>query len=325
MNKELLNVGVDIGGTNTALGILDLDNNSLFEESFLTKADEGIISFIDNLSDRISRAYKNFDNKYQIQGIGVAAPGANYSSGTIESSANLKWELINFIDLMAPHFHVPITLINDANAAALGEKLSGTARGMKNFIVITLGTGLGTGIIIDDELLVGENGFAGEFGHVIIESEGRECNCGRSGCLETYVSANGLRRTVSEFLGKYNDQSELRALSYDQITAKLIADLAIKKDPIALKAFDFTGEILGKALANLVSCFDPKLIVLSGGFVQSEELLLVPTQRSFEKNLLNIYKDKVKIVKSNLPNGRAAILGSISYLKKVLNNSVVEN
>jgi glucokinase len=325
MNKGNITIGIDIGGTNTALGVVDYNNNSLFEESFLTRADEGVHAFLKRLTDKINQAYSKFEKTHLLEGIGVAAPSANYLTGIIESSANLKWGEVNFIEMMTRHFHVPIKLINDANAAALGEQLIGCAEGINNFIVITLGTGLGTGIVANGHLFYGENGFAGELGHTIIEKEGRQCNCGRNGCLEAYVSANGLKRTVLEFLGQYNDPSELRNMSIDNITGKLISELALKNDPIAIKAFNYTGEILGRALTNVVTCFDPKIIILSGGLVESNELLLVPTRKYFEKYLLSLYKGKVQIIKSELINGKAAILGSSSYIRSLINNGLVNS
>lgn len=322
IEKGFITIGIDIGATNTTLGVVDRNNNSLFEDTFLTKADEGINSFLIRLIEKIRNAYTRFESSYQLEGIGVAAPGANYLTGIIESSANLKWGNINFIEMMTQFFHVPIILINDANAAALGEQLSGSAEGMDNFIVITLGTGLGTGIVANGHLLYGENGFAGELGHSTIEKDGRQCNCGRTGCLETYVSATGIKRTVFEFLSKYNDASELRNMNFENVTSKIICELALKDDPIALKAFDFTGEILGRALSNIVTCFDPKVIILSGGLMQADSLLLEPTRFYFEKYLLNLYKGKVKILKSELLNGKAAILGSSIYIRNILSNSL---
>ena len=322
MDKESVVIGVDIGGTNTAIGIVDRNNNFLFEGSFLTKADEGINNFIERLIRQIKEAYSKYENTHDLEGIGFAAPGANYLTGTIESSANLKWGEVKFIDLLAPHFNVPVTLLNDANAAALGEQQFGSARGMKNFIMITLGTGLGTGIVVNGQILYGENGFAGELGHLTIEKDGRLCNCGRQGCLETYVSATGIKRTAFNLLGTLNDESKKRHLNYEEITSKQIAELARQKDPIAVNAFNYTGEILGRALSNAVTYFDPQAIILSGGLAEADELLFVPTIHSFEKNLLNVYKGKVRILKSSLQNGRAAVLGSCSFVKSTVNNNL---
>ena len=325
MNKDQIVTGVDIGGTNTTIGIVDFNNNILFENSFLTKADQGSEIFSRRLSKHINGAYSKFKNRYSLEGIGIAAPGANYQNGIIESPANLKWGDVRFIDLMKNYFSVPIALINDANAAALGEHQFGSAKGMSNFIVLTLGTGLGTGIVVNGRLLYGENGYAGELGHAIIEKNGRQCNCGKYGCLETYVSASGIKRTVFNLLCSTNDESELRHMDFENITSKMIGELACKNDLIAVKAFNYTGEILGIALSNLVTFFDPKAIILCGGLVEADEILLKPTCKYFEKSLLNIYKGKVKIIKSNMLNGKSAVLGACSFIRETISESVIND
>ena len=323
MNKDQIVIGVDIGGTNTTIGIVDFNNNILFEESFLTKADQGAETFSGRLSNHINDAYSKQKDKFSLEGIGIAAPGANYQNGIIESPANLKWGNVNFIELMKEHIHVPIALINDANAAALGEQQFGSAKGMKNFIVLTLGTGLGAGVVINGHLLYGENGHAGELGHAIIDKNGRQCNCGKYGCLETYVSASGIKRTVFNLLCNSTDTSELRNMDFENITGKMIAELGSRNDPIAVKAFTYTGEILGMALSNLVAFFDPKAIILCGGLVEAGELLLKPTFTYFEKFLLNIYKGKVQIIKSNLQNGKSAVLGACSFIRETISEGIV--
>jgi glucokinase len=323
MSKDQIVIGVDIGGTNTTIGIVDFHNNILLENSFLTKPDQGAASFSKNLAQYINNAYSLYKNENNLEGIGIAAPGANYHNGIIEAPANLKWGNVNFIELMKQHFQVPISLINDANAAALGEQQFGSAKGMNNFIVLTLGTGLGAGIVVNGHLLYGENGYAGELGHAIIEKNGRQCNCGKHGCLETYVSASGIKRTVFNLLCNSNDPSELRHMDFENITSKIIGELGNKNDPIAVKAFNYTGEILGIALSNLVTFFDPKAIILCGGLVEADELLLNPTFTSFEKYLLNIYKGKVKIIKSGMLNGKSAVLGACSFIRGTISEGIV--
>ena len=313
-------IGIDLGGTNTIIGIVDYNNKLLLKNSFLTNSDEGIDRFVNQLTMKIKEVYSKFENSHVLAGISIAAPGANYLSGFIESSANLKWGKVNFVEMLKKHFKVPIALINDANAAALGEQKFGKAKGMKNFIVLTLGTGLGSGIVINGNLLYGENGFAGEIGHMIVKKDGRQCNCGRNGCLETYVSATGIIRTAINFLCKYTDKSKLRHINYELITSKLISELALDKDSIALKAFDYTGEILGRAMANMVACFEPEAIILSGGLVNADKLLFEPTYRYFEKYLLDVYKGKVQILISSLQNGEAAVLGACSFASGFINN-----
>ncbi len=323
MDKELIVIGVDIGGTNTVIGIVDSNNNFLFEDSFLTKSEDGVDNYIQRLTKQIKDSYSKYENTHTLEGIGFAAPSANYLTGIIESSANLKWGDVNFLKLITQHFHVPLTLINDANAAALGEQQFGSARGMKNFLVLTLGTGLGTGIVVNGQILYGENGFAGELGHLIIEKDGRHCNCGRQGCLETYVSATGIKRTAFNLLGILNDKSELRHMNFDNVTSKQITELALRKDPVALAAFTYTGEILGRALSNIVTYFDPEAIILSGGLAEADELLFKPTTKYFEKYLLNVYKGKVRILKSSLQNGKAAVLGSCGFVRSFGNKDLV--
>ncbi len=319
MKKRKIVVGVDIGGTNTSFGALDFQNNYLPGKSFKTRPEDGIEIFLENLIEDIQDSFNDAADGTIIEGIGLAVPGANYLTGIIENSANLKWRNVNLIDLVKKHFDSPLILINDADAAAIGEQTHGVARGMKNFAVITLGTGLGSGIVVDGKLVHGENGLGGELGHMSVIPNGRECNCGRLGCLETYISANGMRRTVFDLLSRYSENSDLKNISYNELTSKYISELAIKNDPIALKAFDFTGEILGHALSNVVTFFDPEAIILYGGLAEAGELLFQPTNLYFEKHLLNIYKGKVKILKSSLQNGMAAILGACSSVMKNIN------
>ena len=319
MKKQDAILGVDIGGTNTVLGLTDFNNNYLTEKIFDTRSETGVESYIKRLIDHIKEILNKNSDTYKLKGIGLAAPNANFLTGVIENSVNLKWRNVNLVDLLKKYFDIPISIINDANAAALGEQISGSARGMKNFIVLTLGTGLGSGIVVDGNLIYGENGLAGELGHVIVKHDGRKCNCGKNGCLETYISANGIRRTVFEFLSYHNDESEFRNISFNNLTSKYISELALKKDPIALKVFEFTGEILGRALSNVAAYFDPEAIILLGGLSEAGDLLLLPTKFYFDKYLLNIYKGKVRILKSELQNGRAAVLGASSFIMKEMN------
>ncbi|MCE1190163.1 MAG: ROK family protein [Ignavibacteria bacterium] len=323
MDTEKMVIGIDIGGTNTVLGGIDLRNNVIAEGHIKTQVWEGVHGFIKRLVAAIEKIEKENENSHSLAGIGIAAPSANYVTGVIESSANLKWGDVNFIDLLKEHYSVPIALLNDANAAALGEQLFGCAKGMKNFIVLTLGTGLGTGIVVDGKLLFGENGFAGELGHAIVEKDGRQCNCGRQGCLETYVSASGIRRTVFDLLGKYNDASELRLMNFDNVSSRMIFELAQRGDAIANKAFQYTGEILGRALANMVTYLDPQAIILSGGLAEADNYLLEPTSKYFEKFLLSVYKGKVQIRKSQLINGKAAVLGAGSFVRDQFSEKIL--
>jgi glucokinase len=322
-DKLDLIIGVDIGGTNTAIGFVDNDNNILFESSFSTEPEKGAADFFNRLAIIINKELKKIENKYTLSGIGLAAPGVNYRSGTIESSVNLKWGYVNIIDLTKSHFDVPVVLLNDADAAALGEYYKGVAQGMKNFIVLTLGTGLGSGIFVEGHLLRGENGLAGELGHIIIEPEGRQCSCGRKGCLETYVSAGGIKRSVFHFLSVSNIESKLRNISYNELTSKKVYELALEHDKVALEVFYYTGKILGEALANIVTVFNPEAIILFGGLADADDLILTPTNFYFEKNLMSTNKGKVKILKSVLQNGRAAVLGACGFVIETIENNII--
>jgi glucokinase len=324
MIKQKIIAGVDIGGTNTAFGLVDFDNNVISQNSFKTRPEKGADLFLEHLAEAINSECLKLKDEYVLSGIGVAAPSANYINGTIESPANLKWGNINLIEMMKKYFDIPVTIINDANAAALGEYTFGTARGMKNFIVLTLGTGLGSGIFIDGRLLYGEDGHAGEIGHTAVEAMGRQCSCGRYDCLETYVSASGLKRSVFQFLSCSNEESELRDINFNDLTGKKISELAYKNDPIALKAFDYTGEIFGRALANVVNIFNPEAVILFGGLVDADELLLEPTNRYFEKYLLKIHRGRTRILKSQLQNRNAAVLGAYSFVKDLLGSNNIK-
>jgi glucokinase len=319
MEKEKVTVGVDIGGTNTAFGFINEGGDYLFGGSIPTNPEEDANKFVIRLTKEIKTREEEYSDKYTLSGIGIAAPSANYLLGTIDNPSNIKWGNVDFITMMKEYFQIPIAIMNDANAAALGEYEFGQGKGMKNFVVITLGTGLGSGIIINGNLLHSEDGLAGEFGHTIVKPGDRQCNCGRSGCLETYASANGVCRTVFEFLARYNDPSELRNIPFNKMTGEKISELANKGDSIAIKAFNYTGEILGKALANLATSFVPEAIILFGGLVDSGELLLKPTRHHFEENLLGIHKGKVKILKSTIKKGMAAVLGASSLITKEIN------
>lgn len=321
MSKNWVTVGVDIGGTNTVLGFIDNNGNFIEEFSFPTQASEGAEKFVVRLTNKINSIYAQYADKFILSGIGIAAPSANYLNGTIEDPANLKWGHVDFVHMMKKNFDLPIIIVNDANAAALGEKTFGSAKEMNNFIILTLGTGLGSGIIIDGNILHGQDGLAGELGHTAIEPNGRECSCGKSGCLETYVSAKGMCRTVFYLLSMYNEETELRNINYNSLTSKKISELALKNDPIAIKAFNLTGEILGRALANFAASFSPQAIILFGGLAEAGELLLKPTRIHFEKNLLGIYKNRVKIMVSELQNGKAAVLGACTLVWKEIDKT----
>jgi glucokinase len=244
----------------------------------------------------------------EIIGMGIGAPNGNYYTGTIDFAPNLKWEgVVHLVDLFKKHFNFPVYLTNDANAAAIGERIYGAAKGIDDFVMVTLGTGLGSGFVVNGNLVYGHDGFAGELGHTIVEKNGRTCGCGRKGCLETYASASGIVRTAKEILE--NSNSSLLS-DLNEITSKSIASAAIEGDQLALDIFDYTAEKLGFSLANTVAISSPKLIVLFGGLAQSGDLIIKPTKNYMEDYLLNIYKNKVDIVQSKLKASDAAILGA---------------
>ncbi len=314
MPKLDVTLGVDIGGTNTAFGFIDKNGVCIIESSIPTNSFEPAEKLFDRLSKEIKEFYSKIKEEYNFIGIGIGAPNANYYKGTIEYPPNLKWGYVNVVEILQQYFDVPTAITNDANAAAIGEYEFGAAKGMKDFIVITLGTGLGSGIVANGELLYGADGFAGEIGHTIFDVNGRICGCGRKGCLETYASASGIKRTVFELLSNSLENSSLRDISFNDLTSKMISDSALAGDKIALEAFDFTGKVLGIKLADTVAHFSPQAIILFGGLALSGNLILEPTKKYFEENLLNIFKNKVKLLPSKLTNGNTAVLGASALI-----------
>ena len=306
-------VGIDIGGTNTVFGIVDQKGNVLASNSIKTQAYKELDDYMNALCDGISQLVKSNCGMDKIQGIGVGAPNANFYSGNIEHAANLPWKgIVPFAKMMSEKLGVPVALTNDANAAAIGEMTYGAARGMKDFIMITLGTGVGSGVVANGQLIYGHDGFAGELGHVIVRREnGRPCGCGNKGCLETYTSATGVARTAREFLEKRaNEDSLLRKIPADQITSKDVFDAAKAGDQIAKDIFAFTGQVLGEALADFIKFSSPEAIVLFGGLAKSGDLLLVPLKKAMEDNLMPIFKNKVKVLFSEMKDADAAVLGA---------------
>ena len=313
-NKIDVTLGIDIGGTNTVFGFVDRQGNCVAESSIPTNPYEAAESLFARLHLEIIELKKKITDNYNFIGIGIGAPNANYYKGTVELPPNLNWGYVNVLEIVQKYFDLPSAITNDANAAAIGEMKFGAAKGMKDFIVITLGTGLGSGIVSNGELIYGAHGFAGEIGHTIFDPNGRQCGCGRKGCLETYASASGIRRTVYELLCDSNDESELRKISFADLTAKTISEAALKGDKIALHAFDYTGKILGIKLADAVAHTSPEAIILFGGLAASGKLIFEPTQKYMEEYMLNIFKNKVKLIPSALTNGNSAVLGASALI-----------
>lgn len=318
MSKEVV-LGIDIGGTFTKLGLVDLKGNILFEDEIPSTGYPSIEPFIADLHKHIEERIQELDEKAHLRGIGVGAPNGNFYSGTIEHAPNLAWKgIIPFVELMEKQFSLPAVVTNDANAAALGEMLFGDAKDLKNFVMITLGTGLGSGLVVNGDLVYGADGFAGELGHVRVKDNGRQCGCGKRGCLETYVSASGIKRTVFKMLAEENDDSAFRKISFSKLKPKHITALAEEGDPIAIKAFAKTGFYLGRALADTVAHISPAKIFLFGGLAKAGKWIIDPTKRSMEDHLLPIYKNKIQIVPSALLQKNIAVLGAAALIWKQL-------
>jgi len=307
---QKLVTGIDIGGTNVSYGLVTQDGTVKLKESFPIKEFKEVNHFVDYLSQRIIHSIDGLKD-YQLEGIGIGAPNGNYYNGTIEFAPNLPWKgVIPLAELLSKKTNLPAKLTNDANAATVGEMIYGNAIGLKDFIMITLGTGLGSGFVANGKLILGHDGFAGELGHAIFDPNGRQCNCGRKGCLETYASASGIVRTVKEMLTSSGKPSSLRNLSTEEISSEKIYRAAIENDPLALEAFDFTGYVLGIMLANAVTITSPEAIFLFGGLANAGDLIFKPVKKYMEEYLLPIFKNKIELKPSALPENDAAILGA---------------
>ncbi len=307
---QKLTIGVDIGGTNTSFGIVNRQGTILYTHTIRTQTHDKVEDFISELCREIKSGLNTIAEKFELIGIGIGAPNANYLNGTIEDAANLRWKgKIELSKLVNQHLNAPVFVTNDANAAAIGEKIYGGAKNMNDFIVITLGTGLGSGIVSHGKLLYGHDGFAGELGHTIVEPNGRACGCGRSGCLETYVSATGLVRSVAEQLSQSFTYSVLRDIPFNKITSKDVATAAENGDLVAIHALKKTGRILGEAIANIIAITSPEAIFLFGGLTKAGKILLDEVKYHMDKNILFVYKNKVTLLISQLPDD-AAILGA---------------
>jgi len=315
MNLKQVVLGVDIGGTNTVFGLVDEEGNCFLKDEIPTEGHLPADSLLNRLFNTFEKKYKLVQDKFELIGIGLGAPSANYFKGTVENPNNLNWGHVNIVEMINKYYDLPVAVTNDANAAAIGEMKYGVAKNFNNFIEITLGTGLGSGLVVDGNLVYGQDGFAGEIGHTVVEENGRHCGCGRRGCLETYVSATGIKRTVFELLSVYYDDSCLRDYSYNSLNSKQIYEAAIKGDKIANLAFEFTGNKLGKALSNGVAHLNPEAIILFGGLALSGDLLLNPIRYHLENSLLYLYKGKVKLLVSDLMNyENAAIMGAAAII-----------
>ncbi len=312
-------IGIDIGGTFTKSGYVDRDGNCYAESVSPTDAYDNVNDYLDNLIKELKNAEKQLEGPYKIVGVGIGAPNGNYHNGTIENATNLKWKgVIPLADMVNKHYNLPVKLTNDANAAALGEMVYGGAKGMKDFIMITLGTGLGSGIVVNGDLVYGHDGFAGELGHVNVVENGRRCGCGNLGCLETYVSAPGIKRTVFELLASDSNGSDLVNYSFSELDSEMIYNAAVKNDPVALKAFDVTGKILGRKLADSVAHTSPEAVFLFGGLSKSGEYIFKPTKKYMEEAVMGTFRNKVRILPSQLTDKNAAVMGASALIWKEL-------
>lgn len=318
--KTIYAIGIDIGGTTTKFGIVDHRGDTLYRGVIATNKYETIEPYLDELFEALSPAIEEVGGIESIKGIGIGAPNGNYYKGTIEYAPNLKWKgVVPLAELISKKFKVPAALTNDANAAAVGEMMYGAAKGMKDFIMITLGTGVGSGIVANGQLILGHDGFAGELGHTIIVPGGRKhWSTGFEGSLEAYTSATGVAMTAVEFLNQRPDEkSLLRDFKTEDIDSRIVYDCAIKGDSIAKDVYAFTGKILGEALANFVMFSSPEAIVLFGGLTKAGDLIMKPTREHMEKNMLPIFQNKVKLLFSELKEADAAILGASALVWEI--------
>ena len=325
-----LAIGVDIGGINTAFGLVD-ENGDLYAESVISTKKYPYVddypAYVADLCQSMRALASSISFEYELTGIGIGAPNANFHRGTIETPANL-WKFKEgdknpdesrrifplAQDITNCFGGVKTVMTNDANAATIGEMLYGYAKGMRDFAMITLGTGLGSGFVANGEMIYGNDGFAGELGHVIVERNGRQCGCGRKGCLETYVSATGIKRTVFELKASMTTPSKMRDIAFSDFDASMISAAAEQGDPIALEAYRITGEILGRALADVVAITSPEAIFLFGGLAKAGKLIFEPTQWYMEENMLSVFKNKVKLLPSGIQGKNAAILGASALI-----------
>lgn len=312
-------LGMDIGGTFTKFGLVDRAGNIHFEDEISSREHETIEQFIASFHNHLEDSLSRLNASFNIQGIGVGAPNGNYYTGSIEDAPNLAWKgKIEFVKLMEEQFQKPAVVTNDANAAALGEMLFGDAVGLKNFIMITLGTGLGSGLVVNGDVVYGNDGFAGELGHVRAVADGRQCGCGKRGCMEAYVSATGIKRTIYELLAEENLESAFRKIPFSKLKPKLITSLAEEGDPIAIKAFERTGFLLGRCLADSVAHISPAKIFLFGGLAKAGKWIIEPTKKSMEEHLFPIYRNKIEIAPSALLKKNIAVLGAAALIWKKL-------
>ena len=307
-------IGLDLGGTNSVFGIVDSRGDIKATTAIKTQAYDNVEDYVNACVDALHIIIDQVGGIEKIKAMGIGAPNANYYKGTIEHAPNLVWGkgVVPLADMLSQSLGIPVAMTNDANAAAIGEMAYGVARGMKNFIVITLGTGVGSGIVVNGELVYGSDGFAGELGHVTMVrgEDGRQCGCGRKGCLEAYCSATGVARTAREILAKTSEPSLLRDLKTEEITSLDVSIAAGKGDKVANEIFEFTGKMLGEACADFTAFSSPEAFIFFGGLVKAGDLIMEPIKKAYDAHVLNIFKGKAQFLVSGLEGASAAVLGA---------------
>ncbi|MCD8317888.1 MAG: ROK family protein, partial [Paraprevotella sp.] len=313
-------IGLDLGGTNSVFGIVDADANVIASTSIRTAEQKDLNVYIANCCKALEPLIEKVGGIQKIKGLGIGAPNGNYYTGNIEQAPNLPWKgIVPLAKLFHERLGIPVVLTNDANAAAIGEMTYGVAKGMKDFIMLTLGTGVGSGIVVNGELVYGCDGFAGELGHVIVDTspDARLCGCGRKGCLETYCSATGVARTARAFLSKHVEDSELRKIPAEEITSKDVSITAEHGDAMAREIYKYTGHILGRACANFTAFSSPEAYVFFGGLTKAGNLIMDPIKEAYNENVQNIFKGKAKMLISQLDDAQAAVLGAAALAWKL--------
>ncbi len=313
MEKKPYVIGLDLGGTNSVFGIVDGKANVVASVSVKTRGHGTAEQYVNNCCEALQSIISQVGGIEKIQAMGIGAPNGNYYSGSVENAPNLEWPgIIPLAKMFSERLGIPVALTNDANAAAIGEMAYGVAKGMKNFIMITLGTGVGSGIVVNGQLVYGSDGFAGELGHVIMDRShsARDCGCGRKGCLEAYCSATGMVRTALEWMAIRTTPSVLREIPFDKLEAKDISVAAAQGDFMAKEIMNYTGDMLGKACADFCNFNSPEAFIFFGGPTKAGDLLMNPIRKAYEENVLMNYKGKAKILLSELDGASAAVLGA---------------
>lgn len=306
-------IGLDLGGTNSVFGIVDRRGSIVATTSVKTQEQNDVEVYVNKCCEALHKIIEEVGGIENIEAMGIGAPNANYYTGIIDNPANLPWKgQIPLAKMFSDRLGIPVALTNDANAAAIGEMAYGAAKGMKNFIMITLGTGVGSGIVVNGQVVYGSDGFAGELGHVIVDRspEARSCGCGRKGCLETYCSATGVARTAKQIVSTTDKPTLLRNIPLEQITSKDVAIAAEQGDEVAKEIFEYTGKILGQACADFAAFSSPEAFIFFGGLTKAGDLLMDPIKRAYDENVLFVFKDKAQMIVSQLDDAAAAVLGA---------------